>query len=75
MQLFRSEDEVNVWSAETGHSKGAVISPERLWTLANRWYDDRLRLDWRRRSIVERQAVLDAVGLTGQFWDLSASND
>ena len=41
-----------------------------MWALARRWYDDRLDLDWRRRTPAERQAILDAVGLTGPFWSL-----
>jgi hypothetical protein len=35
------------------------------------WYDDRLDLNWRRRTIPERQAILDAVGLDGPFWRLT----
>lgn len=70
MQLFRSEDEVGEWARVTGHQKGAVFSPERLWELAKGWYDDRLERDWRRRTVEERQASLTAVGLTGEFWDL-----
>ncbi len=52
-----------------------MISPEQLWELGRRWYGDRLQFDWRRRTLAERQAILDAVGLTGDFWDLSASRD
>jgi hypothetical protein len=37
------------------------------------WYDDRLSPAWRRRTIPERQAILDAVELTGPFWRLSDS--
>ena len=51
-----------------------MLSPETLWELAKRWYDDRLDPDWRRRTVSERQAILEDVGLTGEFWDLSASS-
>ncbi len=43
---------------------------EVLWELARRWYDDRLRPDWRRRTIAERAGILVDVGLTGDFWRL-----
>ncbi len=50
---------------------GAVIGVGTLWQLARRWYDDRLAHDWRRKTLTERQAILDEVGLTGEFWRLT----
>lgn len=72
MQLFRSEDDVDKWCEHMGQARGAVFSPDQLWQLAQRWWDDRLELEWRRRSLAERQAILDEVGLDGPFWRLSA---
>jgi len=46
-----------------------------LWELARCWYDDRLQLDWRRRTLSARQTLLDNVGLTGEFWDLSLASE
>jgi hypothetical protein len=62
MRLLRSEDEV-----EGG---GAVMALEQLQRLARAWYGDRLAPGWRPRSREESQAVLDAVGLRGDFWRL-----
>ncbi len=73
MQLFRSEGDVDQWSEATGHPQGAVFSPEQLWALAQGWYDDRLELDWRRKTLEQRQAILTSAGLTGDFWDLGGS--
>ena len=42
-----------------------------LWALASRWYDDRLSLDWQRRTTEQRQQIFDEVGLAGEFWSLS----
>jgi len=70
MQLFRSEVDVQAWSECTGQPIGACFELAKLWTLARTWYDDRLDLDWRRRNIAERQALLTAAGLTGPFWEL-----
>ncbi len=74
MQLFRSEDDVDEWARTTGHPKGAVFSSDRLWDLARGWYDDRLQLEWGRKTLDERQAILTAVGLTGAFWDLESAS-
>jgi hypothetical protein len=62
---------VDTWSRGTGEPLGALVAPERVWTLAQRWYDDRLRLDWRCRTVPERQTILEDVGLTGSFWQLT----
>ncbi len=72
MQLFWSEDDVDEWVARSGHSKGAVFGVEQLWPLAQRWYDDRRELEWRRKSARERQAILDDVGLVGPFWQVGS---
>lgn len=70
MQLFRSEDDVEAWSAATGNAVGAVFPVSQLWELGRRWYDDRLEHQWRRRSLEERQHILDQVGLDGPHWTL-----
>ena len=75
MQLFRSEDDVDIWSERTGYPKGAVFRPEQLWVVAKRWWDDRLTLEWQRKSVEARQAILEFADLTGDFWNLSASLD
>jgi hypothetical protein len=62
MLLFRSEDDVRAWCEQRRTTPGAIFDLARLWHLARTWYDDRLDLNWRRRTIPERQAILDAVG-------------
>jgi hypothetical protein len=54
MQLFRSEDDVKMWSAATGKPPGLLFPPARLWGLARLWYDDRPDLSWQRRTPAER---------------------
>ena len=41
-----------------------------MWALAQRWYHGRLSAEWRGRSAEEAQAILDGVGLKGDFWRL-----
>ena len=69
--LFRSEAEITRWCAHRERALGAVVDLDRLWALAQRWYNDRLDLGWARRAPAERQAILDEVGLKGPFWQLS----
>jgi len=71
MQLFRSEDDVQAWSTATSIPVGDTFTVEQLWELAKRWYDDRFDLGWKRRTIAERQLILEEVGLSGDFWTLA----
>jgi hypothetical protein len=61
MRLLRSGSEV---------SAGELVALDTLQELARRWYGDRLEPDWRPRTLAQSQAILDAVGLTGEFWRL-----
>lgn len=70
MLLFRSEEDVDAWCRARDREPGAIFDLDRMWSLARRWYDDRLELEWRRRTPDERQAILEEVGLVGPFWRL-----
>jgi hypothetical protein len=61
MRLLRSGSEV---------TEGELVSLDVLQELARRWYGDRLAPDWRPRTLAESQAILESVGLTGEFWRL-----
>ena len=71
MSLFRSEEDVHAWCEKRQMATGATFDLERLWRLATVWYDDRLDLQWKRRTVAERQVVLEDVGLRGSFWRLT----
>jgi hypothetical protein len=68
MQLFRSDEHVGRWLA--GRPPGAVIPVMTLCDLAHAWWGDRLDPDWRPHTREQNQAILDRVGLTGEFWRL-----
>ena len=68
MNLFRSEEHIERWLG--GRAPGATISVEKLSELAHAWWDDRLSADWRPHSREQNQAILDGLGLTGEFWRL-----
>ena len=62
MRLLRSGE---------GVTTGKLVDLATLAELARRWYGDRLDRDWRPRTLAESQAILDGVGLTGEFWRLA----
>ena len=68
MNLFRSEEHAERWLAE--RPPGMTISVATLSDLAHAWYDDRLEPDWMPHTREQNQAILDAVGLSGEFWEL-----
>ena len=59
---------VERWLA--GRQPGATIPIATLSELAHAWYDDRLAPDWAPHTREQNQAILDSVGLTGEFWQL-----
>lgn len=68
MQLFRSEEHVDGWLA--GRGPGATIGVDTLCALAHEWWSDRLDPAWRPRTRAANQAILDGLGLVGDFWNL-----
>jgi hypothetical protein len=68
MNLFRSDEHVTRWLA--GREPGATIPVAKLSELAHAWWGDRLSANWRPRTRDENQAILDRLGLTGDFWRL-----
>jgi hypothetical protein len=68
MNLFRSEEHLERWLA--GRPGGATIPVSQLAALAAAWWGDRLAPDWRPHTRDANQAILETVGLTGDFWRL-----
>ena len=68
MNLFRSEEHRDRWLG--GREPGATTTAAKLCELAHAWWDTRLAPDWRPRTRDENQAILDRLGLTGEFWRL-----
>jgi hypothetical protein len=68
MLVFRSEDHLTRWLA--GRQPGATITVTKLAELAEAWWADRLDPDWRPHTREQNQAILDRLGLTGEFWRL-----
>ena len=71
MLLFRSEEHLETWLTERDMKRGATMTLEQQWQLADMWYPPRLEPGWERRSPEEAQAVFERCGLTGDFWQLA----
>jgi hypothetical protein len=65
---FRSEAHINRWCEDHSLPRGAFITLDQCWRLAQAWYPSRLNMDWRRMDAEEMQAVFTRLGLTGEFW-------
>ena len=68
MNLFRSEEHVARWLGD--REPGATIPVAKLSELAHAWWHDRLAPDWHPRSRDESAAILERLGLVGEFWRL-----
>jgi len=68
--FFRSEDAVEAWCERRSIARGEILTLEQCWVLAQRWYEDRMSPNWKRRSAAEADAIFRAAGLTGSFWSL-----
>ena len=68
MNLFRSGEHIQRWLA--GRAPGATIPADKLSELAHAWWEDRLSPEWRPHTRHGNQAILDRLGLTGDFWRL-----
>jgi hypothetical protein len=68
MNLFRSGEHVQRWLA--GRVPGATVPVRTLSALAHVWWADRLDPDWTPHTLAQNQALLERVGLRGDFWRL-----
>jgi hypothetical protein len=68
MNLFRSEEHVERWLG--AREPGATVQVGTLSELAHTWWHDRIAPDWQPRTRDQNQAILDRLGLTGDFWRL-----
>ncbi len=68
MNLFRSEEHVRRWLDD--RTPGVTLPVATLAALAVAWWGDRLAPDWTPHSREQNQAILDGLGLRGNFWTL-----
>jgi hypothetical protein len=71
MVFLRSEEHLQRWLEANGWEAGASMDATTLNELARRWWRTRLDPGWRPRTAAESQAILDELGLHGDFWRLA----
>jgi hypothetical protein len=69
MNLFRSEEHLRRWLGD--RAPGATLPIATLSALAHAWWADRLAPTWTPHSRDQTQAILDRLGLVGEFWRLA----
>jgi hypothetical protein len=71
MLLFRSEEHIERWCRSWKLERGAVLTMEQAWRLAQAWYGpDRRQPGWRRKTVDEAEALFAELGFTSAFWNL-----
>ena len=68
MVYLRSEEHVGRWLDANGWEPGATLGASKLNDLSREWWGTRLDARWRPRPAAESQAILDRLGLVGEFW-------
>ena len=66
-----SGEHIDRWCKSWRLDRGAVLSLEQAWRLADAWYRDRMSAAWRRRTVDEAHELFRSLGLTSDFWRLS----
>ncbi len=69
MNLFRSEEHIARWLGT--REPGATIPVAKLVELAFAWWNDRISPEWAPHTREENVAILERLGLVGEFWELA----
>jgi len=67
----RTGEHIDRWCKAWRLPRGAVLSIEQAWKLADAWYRDRMSPAWRRRTMDEAHELFRSLGLTSDFWRFS----
>lgn len=70
MVFLRSEEHLVRWLDANGWEAGETLTAPKANELARTWWWTRLDPGWRPRTREESQAILEALELTGDFWQL-----
>jgi hypothetical protein len=68
MLFFQSEEYLNQWLDSEEVTRGAVLSTEKVWELSQRWYHNRLSLEYHGRTTEQVQEIFKRLGLISEFW-------
>ena len=70
MVFLRSEEHLTRWLEANGWERGATLTAAKMNEVSRSWWGSRLDPGWQPRATQDSQAILDAAGLTDEFWQL-----
>ena len=70
MVFLRSEEHLSRWLIDNDWEPGATLTAQKMNELSCEWWETRLDSGWHPRAPEESQAILERLGLTGDFWQL-----
>ncbi|MBU5421173.1 alkylmercury lyase family protein [Cellulomonas hominis] len=70
IRMFCGPGHAERWTDRHAPGTGYVADARTVWSLATPWYGDRLDAQFEPHTREHNQALLDACGLTGAFWQL-----
>lgn len=73
MLVFRSEAEIDRWSARHNIAKGDVQPIDRVWRFAQKWYGNHLNPAWEKWTMQQARDIFREFDLTHPIWELEAS--
>ena len=68
MLFFRSEVDLEAWLEAKNSARGATLTVSQLWQLSQRWYQDRMDVEYHGRSLEQVGEIFKEVGLVSEFW-------
>ncbi|NET33230.1 MAG: hypothetical protein F6K19_14620 [Cyanothece sp. SIO1E1] len=74
MLAFRTEEEIDKWSARHDIPKGDVRPLPQIWRFAKKWYGQHLDPNWKKWTLPEAKEIFDEFGLTHPIWNLDLSD-
>jgi len=68
MVLLRSQEEVDDWCRATGEPNGEIVPLAWVWELSRAWFGDRMKPEYRVRSLDDAHEIFRDIGLISDFW-------
>ena len=68
MLFFRSEADLDIWLQSRLAYCGATLTVAELWELSQRWYWNRMDVEYHGRSLEQVREIFEEVGLISDFW-------
>ena len=68
MLFFRSEANLGAWLKAKDYTHGAALTITQLWELSQRWYYNRMDVEYHGRTLEQVGEIFKKAGLVSEFW-------